>query len=613
MKVKKFFENLRLNVKFTILIVIMILIPITILAGFLFHNMEKNVIHENVNYMQYIMERNHDQILTNIDSINMSTQFFLSDEKMLQVLNDAAEKKMLTAEELLDFQHEDIESLERLVNNNPLLYRVSVYASNDNVQEMMPILYNKSRMQRLQWAEKKNYDGWNFNYIDNIFSSFTMNQNRKIISLVTPVEDYNNGRIGTIESAMLMSAMFPSMYESIENEWSCFTDKKGNIYFGTNEKKDSKELVKKLLKKIEKSTAKDKIKTYYIKLNGQDLVVSYLSMKEIPGTLISTQDISKDLSHVRKQKYNFVFGMIILIIAAAFGINWIVNRLLRQFYSILKSIREVQKGDLNVEIKNCGSDEMGELGIQINKMLIRIKKLMEDNIKRELMAKNAEIRALQNQINAHFIYNVLESIKMMAEIEEEYTISDAITSLGKMLRYNMKWVSNNVTVEEELSYIKNYMALMNIRYDFEIYLSINMPELIKRQRIPKMSLQPIVENAIVHGIEQLCEDTNIYVKGVLEGKDCVIEITDAGKGMSEEELEKLNLKINGNMQITGESGIGLKNVSDRIKISFGEMYGIHIASKVGCYTKVMIKIPIQMEPQSFITGDEKDECTNSRR
>ena len=184
---------------------------------------------------------------------------------------------------------------------------------------------------------------------------------------------------------------------------------------------------------------------------------------------------------------------------------------------------------------------------------------------------------------------------MMAEIKEDYDISDAITSLGKLLRYSMKWGSGNVTVAEELEYIRNYLKLINLRFDYEIYLSVNLPEIILKQAIPKMSLQPIVENAIYHGIEQMAEDTNIYIKGIVDGDDCVIEITDAGKGMSEKEVKDLYKKINGEMEASGGSGngIGLKNVQDRIKMNFGENYGIEIASKLGCYTKIMVRIPME--------------------
>ena len=317
-------------------------------------------------------------------------------------------------------------------------------------------------------------------------------------------------------------------------------------------------------------------------------------VKELSGTLICVKDIMASVHNVYNIRNGFVAVMAGFLCVLAFFINQIVRRLLRQFYGILRSIRQVQKGDLNVVIEDCGKDEMGELGTQINTMLERIRQLMDDNLKREMLMKNSEIRALQNQINAHFIYNVLESIKMMAEIDEEYAISDAVTSLGKLLRYSMKWVSGNVLVEQELEYIKDYIALINLSFDYEIYLSLNLPEFLLKQEIPKMSLQPIVENAIYHGIEQMAEDTNIYIKGFVEGDDCIIQITDSGKGMTEEEVEKLRMKIAGELDSNGGSGngIGLKNVQDRIHIAFGEDYGIEIASKLGCYTKVIVRIPI---------------------
>ena len=238
--------------------------------------------------------------------------------------------------------------------------------------------------------------------------------------------------------------------------------------------------------------------------------------------------------------------------------------------------------------------ELLNLTPSIQKQMKMVDRIVRSPQYMDLNKRQAQYLALQNQINAHFIYNVLESIKMMAEIDEEYAISDAVTALGKLLRYSMKWVSGNVLVEQELEYIKNYMALINLRFDYEIYLSLNLPELVLKQEIPKMSLQPIVENAIYHGIEQMAEDTNIYIKGILDGDDCVIEITDAGKGMSEEEVEKLRLKIAGKIDSNGGSGngIGLKNVQDRIHIAFGDQYGIEIASKLGCYTKIMVRIPI---------------------
>jgi two-component system sensor histidine kinase YesM len=220
---------------------------------------------------------------------------------------------------------------------------------------------------------------------------------------------------------------------------------------------------------------------------------------------------------------------------------------------------------------------------------------MYENLSRELLMKNSEIKALQNQINVHFIYNVLESIKMMAEIDEKYEISDAVTSLGKLLRYGMKFSAKNVTVEQEVEYIKNYLDLINLRFDYQIILALNIPDFIYKQEIPKMTLQPIVENAIYHGIEELAEDSSIYIKAILEDENnYIIEITDSGQGMNQETIDHIYKKISGEIESGGGSGngIGLKNVQDRIRISFGSQYGISIYSREKCYTKVVVKLPI---------------------
>jgi two-component system sensor histidine kinase YesM len=134
---------------------------------------------------------------------------------------------------------------------------------------------------------------------------------------------------------------------------------------------------------------------------------------------------------------------------------------------------------------------------------------------------------------------------------------------------------------------------MNLRFDYEIYLSLNIPDVLWEQKIPKMSLQPIVENAICHGIEDIAEDTNIYIKGIVEQNYFLIEVSDQGKGITDNQLGLLRRNIEGEVETSGGSGngIGLKNVQDRIRINFGEEYGINVSSKLGCYTKVSVIIP----------------------
>ena len=586
-------DGMKLNEKFTLIILVLVFVPIAVFSILFFKNMEESTINEGYKSLEYSLEKDYDEIIKNVDNINMSTQFFLSDKSLIEYLQKIHDEEYITYEEMMNFYNVNISSLERMVNSNPNIYQIRVYVDSDTMEEMMPILYRSERMERLSWAADEELSGWKYDYEDTIFDSYTMNQKQKLLALVTPITEYASGTLGVLEVSIQMETMFPSLYEENETSVTFFVDSKGQIHCGEQKRGFITEYMEE--NPLENAEEPDNnIIMNYQKWRGDPLLLGKQYVKELDGTLICISNLQDGIGELRTNRNIFLFVLIVLFVALIFFINHVVNRLLSQFYMIVQSIREVQKGNLNMVITDCGNDEMGELGTQINKMMDTIRQLLDDNLNRERLVKNSEIRALQNQINAHFIYNVLESIKMMAEIDEKYDISDAITSLGKLLRYTMRWTSGNVTVREELEYITNYLALINLRFDYEIYLSLNMPEIIMHQEIPKMSLQPIVENAIYHGIEQIAEDTNIYVKGSLEDGDCIIEITDSGRGMTEEQVQNLYRRMNGEIEADGGSsgnGIGLKNVQDRIKINFGEKYGITIASKLGCYTKVSVRIP----------------------
>lgn len=222
---------------------------------------------------------------------------------------------------------------------------------------------------------------------------------------------------------------------------------------------------------------------------------------------------------------------------------------------------------------------------------------MADNLTRQMQAREMEIRALQNQINAHFIYNVLEAIKMMAEIDERYEIADAVTSLGKLLRYSMKWESGNVRLSRELEYIENYIALMNLRFDYVVRLDVDIPEALKQQQLPKISLQPVVENAVVHGGAVLTADTAIVIRGQIDRQRerYAIHIHDEGKGMDENALNRLRRQISGEETAPSSSGngIGLHNVQTRIQRCFGPDFGLSVTSQVGGGTTVTFTLPFQ--------------------
>ena len=575
-----------LTQRVTILVAVAISIPSILFASFFFTYMKNNIIDDERLSMAYLLRQQEIELGKNIESIYRTKRFFLGEYDLIQYLEKSKKDKVDT-EDNFEFYHETIHTLERMINNNPDLYQVRVYIPHQNVPEMMPLLYYQERMNKLEWVEDRGYTGWKFDYIDKIFKTFE-NQDQ-LVGWVEPITSNSTGEmLGIIEITMSMETMFSFLYEGKEGYWSCFIDEEEKIY--AKEEKIDQSYIKKF--NINKG-ALDEHQSFYQEIGEKELIVGYLPIEEMSGGMVIVSDISHRITGIQNIKIVFI-TLSILIVGIFWGaMGYVTKRMFSKFYEVLHSIQEIQKGNLSLVIETEGTDEVSEMGEQINKMSRQIKTLMEENVHRQILIKNSEIKALQNQINAHFIYNVLESIKMMAEINEEYEISDATTALGKLLRYTMKWTSSHVMVKEEIEYIKNYLKLMNLRFDYEIRLELNVPEEILKQKIPKMSLQPLIENAICHGIEDLAENTTLYINGRIGEHLTKIEIIDLGKGMNEETLKKLRQKMGGELEHSGGrgNGIGLKNVQDRLKMSFGETYGLKIESKEMCYTKVSMTLP----------------------
>jgi len=291
-----------------------------------------------------------------------------------------------------------------------------------------------------------------------------------------------------------------------------------------------------------------------------------------------------------------LWQVVVLMFISSALIFVIISLILRKLKDIISTMRKVENGDFDVKIEIKGDDEIDELAFHFQKMIERIKVLIVDTVKKELAQKDAQIKALQSQINAHFIYNVLENIKMMAECKEDYEVSDAITKLGKMMRYNMSWKRKFVTLYDELENIKNYVALMNLRFDKEIKLMINIyNEEILNYEVPKLILQPIIENSITYGIEPKGEGGSIFIDANVIGEFLVITIVDDGKGIEEEKLRQIQEAIEKGIdaECYHGQGIALKNVNERIKLTYGKAYGLKIESKENEFTKVTITLPFE--------------------
>lgn len=584
---RKWFVRLKLTGQLTLVSCLFILIPLLLLWYNILREQQTAAIQTYVQSARSSCMQAKTQTQRTAELCNMSTQVYLNTPQLIEYLIMLKNGEKLGAEETLKFYRTTVASLEKITLSNPDLYQIRVYAEADDINEMMPILFSRGRMASAVWAGEDHETGsWQFDYDDVIFSEYATPH---IMSLVTDMDDPSMGLLGTLEVSVRMDETFPELFTGTDSKWTVLTDKNGMLLAGMS--KASPEELKRL------ANAENETECRFA---GKRVLVAKTELNEIGCTYLQVTDLS-DI-------YRSVFFRSVrqlLVLLAAFGVmmlavSKVTRRLLRGFYGAFDGMRDFANGNTDAAAAAEGEGEAADFAREANRLLDKIRQLMRDNVERELRAQHAEMKALQNQINAHFIYNVLEAIKMMAEIDEEYEIADTVTTLGKLLRYSLKLESGGVRLERELENVKNYILLMNLRYDYVINLDIDVPIELLGQTIPKLSLQPIVENAVVHGAEALAEDSTVKIVGRTDrGRGIFdLDISDCGAGMDAETLDRLRRSIAGEnitVSASGGSGIGLKNVHDRIQMSFGRNCGLSVSSQSGAGTTVTVTLPYHEE------------------
>jgi len=257
-------------------------------------------------------------------------------------------------------------------------------------------------------------------------------------------------------------------------------------------------------------------------------------------------------------------------------------------------MKVVQTGNLDVTFPVRSRDEVGLVGSAFNRMIIRVKSLIDDVYTAGQRKNEAELEALQNQINPHFIYNTLESIRMTAVLNDDVEVSHMTQLLGKLLRYGMGTGTETVPLTKELEHLEMYMQLLNYRYGNRFELRIDSGTVDLKLPVMKLLFQPIVENAVYHGLDESKSSMTIAINYEQVGNTHSFKISDDGVGMSEATLKNLRMRLNtaNAAPDVGGKGIGLRNVNERLKILFGEGYGISIHSELGVGTDVVVRLPI---------------------
>ncbi len=283
------------------------------------------------------------------------------------------------------------------------------------------------------------------------------------------------------------------------------------------------------------------------------------------------------------------FSVLFLILAAVLylAIRIFSKNLIRPIDDLLEVMEDTRSGNFSRMVNIKTNDEFEELGDYYNKTLVEIKRLMKKNEENAIRTKVGEIKQLQSQFNPHFLYNTLESLKYMVRIDPDVSV-EMIVSLGNILRYSISQKYEEVKFRDDIQYVFDYLLLLKYRYGDNFNYDIKFDKKVRDCLIPKLIIQPLIENSILHNFKNKKElniDVNCYVKD----KNLVIEVNDNGEGIDKKLLEKINKLLD--KDYTESEHVGLVNTHRRIKLKYGEKYGLEIESKKGVGTTVSIRLP----------------------
>lgn len=464
----------------------------------------------------------------------------------------------------------DVDLLETIKSN----YKVTVPQNNNN--DFTGVLKNK--------MDNKYY----YAYIYSANNMLVGNMKSKIATCIVVVETTYLKQI--IDSILLSDN---SLFLIIDNNNQVVASNKSDM-IGTQVNEDIVSLLNTPERQIIKNIA------------GNKSIVQYKPVDEMNWKIVSIiplKEISDDLVPIRNT--GLIIGIALVIVLVIVG-HVFLNNISKPISQIVNFLNSVGLNRLNKRIEIYHMNEIGLLSLNINKMLDEIK-LMTKNIvttqaslyEAELAKKQAELSALQSQINPHFLYNTLDCLQGIGYSYKSPEIINITESLSKILRYSIKG-SNIVLVKDEISCIKNYLNIIAIRFSNKYTYELDIEQNLLNEKMIKLILQPIVENAVYHGLERKEGNGHIIVKGWYEQNNIIyFEISDNGKGMSAGELDNLNArlsqKISKSILESENMNIGLFNINDRIKYYYGDKYGIKLFSKEGEGTKVVIRIPTKAE------------------
>ncbi|SKC66191.1 sensor histidine kinase [Maledivibacter halophilus] len=592
--IKSFLINTHLLIKNSfrykviLLVTLTVMLPLSLFGGYLYYFVYNNLLTQNLS--KEIEEPLHqitDSVVSKYRIIDNSFNLFLSNQKIRSNL------LKLNREE----QTDSLKSLTRLEIESQLKYNViHDYGWNSGLLKSVFVFEKEDNFFYLHhdYLHGEDFIADHINLYNNLEDKKTEE------TIILPSQKYNviyfikvikplisKETIGKLILSINEDELNNKFITSLEEKKyiALIIDKNKNIIYHTDRNKIGSQF------RVNKSFYNAVNSNKEFKYNNEIYFIGSQDIDDLGLTSIIMVPKNEITSIGIITKYTFIIlATILLALSISF---YAAATITKPFNDLIEHIKKVKNKNFKSKMPKYRYTELNQVSLTFNNMLDEIENLFNEVYKKQLLLKESELKALQAQINPHFIFNVLETISWEAKMSGNENITVMVHSLGELLRSNFTFSNQEkIKIKEELKYVNFYLDLQNIRFGDKIHIHIYIEnDDLLSLFIPKLSLQTIVENAVVHGLENKIGNGDLNIKIYSKEDSVYLMVTDNGIGFDTKELNK-HLINNSDNNENGRKHIGLTNINQRIKLFYGEVYGITVESKINKGTTATIKIPI---------------------
>lgn len=571
MNIVKWFKNLNFQGKLVVGYLFLALIPMLCVTWYTYFNLRS-----------ILLEQSYDNINEEIEKMNQNFSMLL--EPCLTTLDILYVDESLCGYLSQDYSRDSYEEMFYYIDRkitgiylvNPSISRIRFYSSNSTLPSDNYYFFNENVMADQERSHTRQAKG------KVVLNGVNSPEGEMHLCLERLLNVYPQGKTESILSLEIESNLLNEFVKTQNKTDTIFlTDSSGMILAASRPERVGKNIVQ----WMPDWKPADKIQTEFTDEGADKIGISTESSFETYIVMISDKEATlKNMKTVSGQMMFLIFlsAAVVMILILLYS-KWLSDRVSKVMYAA----RKLGDGEFDYVLEDMGKDEIGQIGDAFNVLNVRIQRLIRENYEKKIKLQSEELNLMQEQINPHFLYNALSVISAMALRERGMQTVKSVKYLADFYRISLNKGKQILSIQEEVELLKNYMKIQKLRFGSSIQVEYDIKKELLTLKTIKLLLQPLVENSIHHGRKSDEEVLMIRVRVQLDGERVCFSVEDNGVGIKQDKLEKLRSQLE-----KFEEGYGLKNVHNRVRLTYGEEYGVKIESVFGKGTRVLVYIPI---------------------